>query len=592
MKIKINLRIKLMAMFFLISSISVVVLGITAYIIGTRTMQEKVSEGIDTTAAQVAFSVGVEVEKIENLMDFIFTDDEIQRLLTQKESLADASTYKKINKIIDSYFINTDELVACSIIDSKGGRYYYKRNIYDKDLETEWYDRAVEGDGRIVWIGPVSLPELEPWTSKALVVTRSLKNLDDSDVIHSIGVITLFFADRLLANISNSVGDGNLLLIVDEKNRILSAGGSDMALAGAALEYASAHLSDSGAPPADVTLSGERCMMPVRAVPSSGWLVLEVVPYSAISGNFQFITLLTLLISALNLIAVLLLSLYFSKKIASPLRELGAEMDKVSEGDFEVKQFPPERTDEVGQLQRGFNEMVDRMNVLFCTTIEKEKEKQLEELKALQYQINPHFLYNTLNSVRLMALMSKSDNIAKALDSLIRLLRTASGKTGALVPLREEVSIIGDYVNIHQIRYQRQIALQNEISEEHMALLVPSFLLQPLVENALFHGLEPQTGDGRITLRAAVEGDKLTVTVEDNGTGMPPESIRQAMSGQAENSKAFVKIGIKNVNDRIKLTFGGDYGLKLASAVGKGTRVTITLPVLKGEAQHEDHDRG
>ena len=214
-----------------------------------------------------------------------------------------------------------------------------------------------------------------------------------------------------------------------------------------------------------------------------------------------------------------------------------------------------------------------------------EKQKKDLEYQILQSQINPHFLYNTLNSIKWMATIQNAPGIAEMVTALARLMKNVSKGTAAQIPLKEELALVKDYVLIQQYRYGGSLAVEYDIeSEELLECLIHRFTLQPLIENALFHGIEPKGCAGRIRIKASTQslpglGDVLQISVTDNGIGMTEETIRQVLSGNAAPSADFFRqLGINNVNKRIQYEFGRDYGLSIQSTPGEYTTMTITLP--------------
>ncbi len=586
-----NLRAKLIAIFLLMNLVPVAFLSMIAYFTASHTIEEKVYENIAITASQIAFSANSSVASINRAMDYIFSNTELQAMLAREEGLTETEIDKKIKTIMDNYFVNMPELLSCVLSDIKGNLYFYRRNVSDKELISEWIRQSLKNDGQTAWLGAYELSEMSVWTNQTLVVSRAMKNLTAKDVVTPIGTVTLFFSDRILESVYDYIGEGTSLMVVDAQNRTISSSGNEERNY-TVLNYLRAQEEETGTP-FDAWLEGEKYMMASYAVPAAGWRVVEAIPYQEINKNFRSIQSATAITIVLIVAGALVMSIFFSKKIAAPLLALNREMKKVSAGNFDVYQFPRRRMDEIGQIQRGFNEMVDRMQELLHTTVEKEKEKQLAELTALQYQVNPHFLYNTLNSVRLMALMTKSQSIASMLDSLIHLLRKSAGKCGTVVTLRDELETVNDFVNIHKIRYQYDIRIQNDLPEEALECLVPCFLIQPLVENSLFHGLS-EKGGGTISFSGGCKDGVLTIVVADDGVGMSEERMQEVMTAQHSERSAFVNVGIRNVDDRLKINYGPQFGLILESKVGSGTKITVIMPAIRPEEgetrKDEDHD--
>lgn len=229
------------------------------------------------------------------------------------------------------------------------------------------------------------------------------------------------------------------------------------------------------------------------------------------------------------------------------------------------------RSSYIQQMEAHFNILIDRINELIKDMLRKETEKRDLEMRMLQAQINPHFLYNTLNCIKWMALMKKEPEIARVITSLVTLLEYCCKDTSALVPLEDEVSFLEDYIRIQRLRNaDQEIAVAFDIAEEARGLKVVKLSLQPSVENAFIHAFPEKKEGARICVRAYVDERKLVLEIEDNGIGFNTELVRKNMTG----------IGSKNVDDRIRLTFGEEFGQSIESEIGRGTRVKIMQPVI------------
>lgn len=219
-----------------------------------------------------------------------------------------------------------------------------------------------------------------------------------------------------------------------------------------------------------------------------------------------------------------------------------------------------------------------------------EKARQDLEYQMLQSQINPHFLYNSLNSIKWMATIQNAHGIAEMTTSLSHLLKSIAKGQQLLVPLNEELSLVRDYFVIQKYRYGGAVTLEEDLEPGLDEIPIPRFTLQPLLENAIFHGIEPKGGAGTVVLCARHTGGTLTLTVTDNGVGMEPEQASALLAGQRDGSGGlFQQIGLYNVHRRIQYEFGPDYGLSVESEPGVYTRVTVRLPFpAQGPEKEED----
>lgn len=276
------------------------------------------------------------------------------------------------------------------------------------------------------------------------------------------------------------------------------------------------------------------------------------------------------------------ITLYLTRTISLPVEKLRKRIDKIAQGNFLIDRNI-EWNSELGDVGRGINRLSHDILTLMDSRVADEKQKQELEYRMLQSQISPHFLYNTLNSIKWMATIQNATGIAEMTTSLSRLLRSIAKDQRKLVPLREELSLMDDYFLIQKYRYGSTITMEQNIEEEALLSgLIPRFTLQPLVENAIFHGIEPK-GRGEIAVTVASSaGYDMLITIEDNGVGMSVEQIAAILSQQEPGSKGlFENVGLRSVHDRLRLTFGERYGLSIESKLGEYTRMNLLLPYRK-----------
>ncbi|MGP0584066.1 histidine kinase [Paenibacillus timonensis] len=276
------------------------------------------------------------------------------------------------------------------------------------------------------------------------------------------------------------------------------------------------------------------------------------------------------------------ITLYLTRTISLPVEKLRKRIDKIAQGNFLIDRNI-EWNSELGDVGRGINRLSHDILTLMDSRVADEKQKQELEYRMLQSQISPHFLYNTLNSIKWMATLQNATGIAEMTTSLSRLLRSIAKDHRKLVPLREELSLMDDYFLIQKYRYGNTITMEQKLEDEELLSgLIPRFTLQPLVENAIFHGIEPK-GRGEITVTVAKSGvNDLRITIEDNGVGMNEAQIASILSQQEPGSKGlFENVGLRSVHDRLRLTFGERYGLSIESELGQLTRMNLLLPYRK-----------
>ena len=281
------------------------------------------------------------------------------------------------------------------------------------------------------------------------------------------------------------------------------------------------------------------------------------------------------------LILIVLLSYYIPLSITRPIRKLSEVTDQVAKGDLTVRSDI--RTGaEVGMLSDSLNTMIDKINEL----LEQVKKEQIRlrkaEFELLQSQINPHFLYNTLDTIVWLAEAGEQKKVVKMVGSLSEFFRTSLNQGKDIISIKEELQHVRSYLEIQQVRYQDILQYDIQVEEELYKYLIPKITIQPLVENALYHGIKNKRGVGKIIISGRQEEDHFSILIEDNGIGISEERLSQVRAGVKNKVSTGKDIyGLYNVNERIRLNFGEKYGIFIESTYGKGTVVSVILPYMQ-----------
>lgn len=310
------------------------------------------------------------------------------------------------------------------------------------------------------------------------------------------------------------------------------------------------------------------------------WTTYLYMPMSELSAEGDILRNNVYVLALLMLLFLVIISAFLSNMMTRPIKKLMSNILQVEKGQFEQVEDIASR-DEIGLLSTRFNRMSHELKRLVTQIQQEEKEKAAAEIRALQSQINPHFLYNTLGSVKWIASMQRADAIVEITEALIAMLRYAARAEGAMVSVREELDNLKNYMTIQQVRYYNRIRMDVMADEELLDQSMPKLILQPLVENAIFHGLAEIEEDGVVTIRVAWEANKsdgFVIEVHDNGVGMDEETyllIEELISAESNSGSS---IGLYNVKRRIELHYGSRYGVEFESIEGKGTAFRIHLP--------------
>lgn len=321
------------------------------------------------------------------------------------------------------------------------------------------------------------------------------------------------------------------------------------------------------------------------------WFV-TAVPAKALTRRFGEAAAAIVAVTLLLFFLFYRFSAYFLKNIVSPVHHVVEGMKQVEEGSLEVH-VEPSGQEELRTMVHSFNRMVRRLKTLIAENEEHQQKKHEAEILALQSQINPHFLVNSLSSIRFIAQVSHYDAIAKMAEALMKILSCSFRSNAGFYTFREELEVLDSFLYLMKIRYSDGFDISYEVEDACMDCLVPRLILQPIVENSIVHGFSEMEDIGHIRLAAKVEQGFLAVSVEDNGKGMTDEKARQALTRKAEEGRR--SIGIFNVNTRLILNFGEGSALAVESREGEGTRITFRIPVTKKEEKEEHEtsaDRG
>lgn len=325
---------------------------------------------------------------------------------------------------------------------------------------------------------------------------------------------------------------------------------------------------------------GEKRAVSVKTVGYTGWKIVGVMPMDSYSLNAIKTRILFVFIIALVLFFLTIINSYISSRITDPIRKLEKAVNEIEEGNLEAK-VEAGGAYELQHLGNSIGNMARQIRRLMDDVVEEHESKRKSEFDALQSQINPHFLYNTLDIIVWMIENEKQSEAVKAVTALARFFRISLSRGRSIISVKDELEHVKNYLMIQHMRYKNRFTYTIEADESVMGLSSLKLMLQPLAENAIYHGMEFMDGDGEIRVRAWLSDDRLYLSVSDNGLGMTKEQVDAlfAETGHVPSRRGS-GIGVKNVNERIRLYFGAEYGLTIDSEPDEGTTVTACLPAV------------
>lgn len=335
-------------------------------------------------------------------------------------------------------------------------------------------------------------------------------------------------------------------------------------------------------------LSGKNLTLNVRTIGYTGWKLVGVTPSAALGIDGIKFRFFVLFVADLFLFLLAMINAFISDKISNPIKRLDGSVREIESGNLDVE-IVPSGSYEVEHLGKSIKNMLGRIKVLMSDLVAEHNAKRKSEFDTLQSQINPHFLYNTLDIIVWMIENENSDKAVNIVTALAKFFRISLSKGKNIIIVKDEVEHVRNYLMIQNMRFKNRFEYSIDVDEKVLSYSSLKLMLQPLVENAIYHGMEFMDGDGEIDVKVFKEDDSLYFMITDNGLGMSEDMVETLLSKDFVPSKKGSGIGVKNVNERIKLYFGSEYGLKVESEPDEGTKITIHLPaVVYGE---NDEDR-
>ena len=323
-------------------------------------------------------------------------------------------------------------------------------------------------------------------------------------------------------------------------------------------------------------IDGKRYLVTASVIPTLDWLMIGLTPVNELTKAGKAMTQIIYVVGIIAALISTFFSLRVSHSVTKPLIYLTDTMKKFGKGDLSVR-VPVLYEDEIGILSEEFNKMSEQIRQLVDQVYREQRAKRKSELAALQAQINPHFLYNTLNSVSSLIKMNCPDEAFIMIQAIGTFYRTSLSDGKTLIPLEQEITNIENYIKIQKVRYGNKIEYEIDIENEILQEWIVKLTLQPLIENSIYHGIKEMRGKGIIRIKGWKEKNKVFIQVSDNGLGIPEEKLEELFSKDyREKGSAF---GLFNIQQRLQIYFGKEYGLTVESKLSQGTKATVCIPV-------------
>jgi two-component system sensor histidine kinase YesM len=559
-------------LFFIGMIIPVAVGGFMSHRQSTAIVQDQVGNVAALTVTQVSDKLNLIIKKLEDTSMFILGNQVILEALEADYPSDKPLDYFNLNRQAQEllYSLLVAELLDIYIFDQNR-----QNNIFSSTAnitghwDEGWYHEIVAADGKPVWYGLTDRSYLRR-TNFGLPVFglgRAIKSQTSGKII---GVLFIEVrGTHLIQELQNvKFGETGYTFVVDQNNNYMYHPYSGLYGKPSTFDFtANRHIFNGN--------GSDLLVIPKRL--SNGWYATGVVPIEELDAKSKEIRKLTLIIMACSAIYALIIGMIVTTKVARPLVHLNRLMRRGAAGDLNVRsRFLG--TNEIGQLGRSFDQMLEQIRLLIIQRESEENEKKKAEIRAMRYQINPHFLYNTLNTIRHLARFKRIDDVTRSITNLIPLLEASIERNGTFVLLGEEFDLLQKYMVIQQYRYNdKTLQLEIYCPEDLRNTEIPRMLLQPIVENAIFHGIAPKDGSGLIAITVSRNERDILIQITDDGIGIEPERLPELTQSHSSKLRGMTKIGLYHVHQTLALFYGQGYGLEVSSRYGEGTSITLRI---------------
>lgn len=546
-----------------------------------RTVLDNSVEYTKQLMNQVNVDIDSYISYMENIAQIIVNDGDVKEYLFTSDASGQTEVKNKIMNQFTTLKDTRSDIYNIGVI-SLNGRYLLNEsedelNPFAKLESLEWYQDIIDGKRETILTASHIQNVIKDDYQWVVTLSQGIVNPENGKIE---GV---FFVDLNYSSISDlcdrlSLGSKGYTFIVDNSGFIIYHPKQQLLYSGIKTELINQVLEqESGS----FLTADKELLYTVSKSDKTGWFVAGVANYEEMMGRLDETQLIYAILSLVLLAAAILISIVLSNEITKPIKMLGKSMKSVETGNFNQVTFEVEYQNEIGHLTKSFQIMVTKIQNLIKQNIEEQETKRKSELRALQAQINPHFLYNTLDSIIWMAESGKNREVVQMTSSLSKLLRKSISNEKEIVTIESEIGYTKEYLTIQKMRYQDKLEYDISVAPEILQKTIVKLVLQPLVENAIYHGIKYEDRKGMLRITGEIAGDAICIQVIDNGRGMEKETLQHILDPKEDGEKRAV--GVANVHNRIQMHYGKEYGLAYKSQIGVGTTVTVTLPIRSRE---------
>lgn len=575
---------KIIVAFLLVIFISTLFISLSFYLESNSILKKNVRESTVQITKQTAESLSFILNVGIDTSDFISSDQNIQKAALELEgnlTFNQRRNTQYINTLLNNYVYSNSFVKIVYVLKEEGtgwgsGTFSEARLKNIRLSDQEWVKKAIHKDGELVWQG-LQYDDFNGGginTDLILPVGRVLK---DFDTLNNIGLVQVHLDGRsILKTIEQlKLGKTGKFFVVDKNGMIMIDSNLDSINKKVENPDLYHYIVGNDA----VEFEFEVNSLPYYGVKqplSNGWMLVSTVPIHEISGQLDRLQSWIIVSAGVFSLLAIGIGLFIASRVTKPIRQLSGSMLQVQKGDLKAR-ANVDSSDEIGFLSKQFNEMLFDIDNLMQQVKTEQSEKHHAELRAVMHRVHPHFLYNTLSTLRWLINSNQNERASHVLSALTHLLEANMAKSGSIIMIEEELDIIRKYLVILELRYEKTFHLALDIEPGTENLLIPRMLLQPVVENAIFHGIVPKNTDGQISIKIHFNDGDLEFLITDDGLGISDDKVKVLNNPENAVEKGKIGIGLRHIFDTLRLYYGQSWDWSISSGSDQGTAVRILL---------------
>ncbi|GKX32258.1 histidine kinase [Vallitalea longa] len=579
-----SIKFKLLIFSFCLIVIPIIIIGSISYTKSSKVIENHAKYSNLSTVKNITS----DVEKILNSINYtslqLIQHDSLRNYLMMSKDDVDMNKQAYILKseALLSYLIYTNEYIESATLQGFNGIEIdttgKSRFINESNMTT-----ALNLKGKSFW----SINTYDDLNNKIHRVSLIRSINDINNIENTLGILKLDIDQKKLAKVYNesTVNENSEFYIFNDSDIVISSNDSDILFDEIPSELLKEDININKDGFYRVEWKNKEYLLAYSRIQPMNWTLISLVPIKEILDDLQIIQKVIRIGIIVSFIICIMIVIFFYKKFLTPLKQIRVLMKHIENENF--VSIDVKGNDEIAMLFKSFNKMSNRLNQLMNQVyLVKIKQKE-SELKALQAQINPHFLYNTLDTIHWVARIESAFETSALIQALSKLFRLSLNNGSQFTSVKNEIEHLNNYIFLQKQKYETLVDFVIHVEDEVKECKVVKLIIQPLVENAIYHGISSLPQKGKINIVIKREKDNLIYEIIDNGVGINEKYINDLLISDTETSKGF---GIKNVNDRIKLYFGDEYGLSFKSMINVGTTAIVKQPYIKEGEEYDKND--